>query len=138
MPAMKSKIQNLKPVLSAAEVSKIEMMLVTGYAGIGKSVLVQEVYKPITQQRGYFISGKFDQLQRNIPYSAFIQAFQSLMRHLLTESEAEIAIWREKLLAALGPNGQVIIAVIPEVEFVIGPQPEATELGPVEAQNRFN
>ena len=74
------------------------MMLVAGYAGIGKTALVQEVYKPITRQRGYFVTGKFDQFQRNVPYSALIQAFRSLMRQILTESEAQIAIWRERLL----------------------------------------
>lgn len=114
------------------------MMLVSGYAGIGKTALVQEVYKPITYRRGYFIGGKFDQLQRDIPYTAFIQAFRLLIQQLLTEREAEIAVWREKLWAALSPNGQVIRDVIPEVELIIGPQPEVPTLSPKEAQNRFN
>ncbi|HXV99790.1 MAG TPA: AAA family ATPase, partial [Anaerolineae bacterium] len=115
-----------------------ELMLVSGYSGIGKSALVQEIYKPITRQRGYFIAGKFDQFQRDIPYASLVQAFRSLVRQLLTETESQIAAWREKLLAALGPNGQVIIDVIPEVELIIGPQPEAPALGVAEAQNRFN
>ncbi|WP_346341643.1 serine/threonine-protein kinase PknK [[Phormidium] sp. ETS-05] len=115
-----------------------EMMLVSGYSGIGKSALVQEVHKPITQARGYFISGKFDQYQRNIPYSALLQALASLVRQLLTESSTEIAAWREKLLAAFGPNGRVIIEVIPEVELIVGSQPELPTLGPSETQNRFN
>jgi len=115
-----------------------ELMLVSGYSGIGKSALVQEIYKPITWQRGYFIAGKFDQFQRDIPYASLVQAFRSLIRQLLTESEREIETWREKLLAALGPNGQVIIDVIPEVELIIGPQPEVPLLGIAEAQNRFN
>ncbi|MEG5038830.1 MULTISPECIES: AAA family ATPase [unclassified Microcoleus] len=115
-----------------------ETMLVSGYSGIGKSALVQEIYKPITRQRGYFISGKFDQFQRNIPYASLIQAFRSLVLQLLMESEADIATWREKLLAALGFNGQVIIEVIPEVELIVGLQPAIPELPPAEAQNRFN
>ncbi|EGK86803.1 GAF domain-containing protein [Microcoleus vaginatus PCC 9802] len=115
-----------------------EMMLVAGYSGIGKSVLVAEVHKPITQKRGYFISGKFDQFQRNIPYLAVVSAFQGLMRQLLTESEAQLNLWREKLLAAFGSNGQVIIEVIPEVELIIGKQPPVPELSPAESQNRFN
>ncbi len=118
--------------------SKIEMMLVSGYTGIGKSTLVQEVYKPITRQRGYFITGKFDQFQRNIPYASLIQAFRTLVRHLLTGTEAEIETWREKLLGALGPNGQVIIEVIPEVELIIGPQSAVPVLPLTEARNRFN
>lgn len=113
-----------------------EIMMVSGYTGIGKSALVREVYKPITRQRGYFISGKFDQFQRNIPYASLLQAFKLLVHQLLTESE--IAAWREKLLAALEPNGQVIIEVIPEVELIIGPQPEVPVLPPTEARNRFN
>lgn len=115
-----------------------ELMLVAGYSGIGKSALVQEIYKPLTRQRGYFIAGKFDQFQRDIPYASLIQAFQSLMRQLLTESEAAIAIWRKKLVKALGKTGQVIIEVIPELERIIGPQPAVPTLGPTEAQNRFH
>src|SRR5919202_1419003 len=125
-----SKIQNPK--------SKIEMMLVAGYSGIGKSALVAEVHKPITRSRGYFISGKFDQFGRNIPYSAVVDAFQGLVQQLLTESETQLNLWREKLLAAICPNGQVIIDVIPEVELIVGKQPAVLELGPSESQNRFN
>src|SRR6478672_12775799 len=114
------------------------MMLISGYSGIGKSALVQELYKPITQQRGYFISGKFDQYQRNIPYSAIVNAFQDLAKQLLAESEENLNEWREKLLAALGINGQVMIDVIPEIELIIGKQPAPPELGAAEAENRFN
>ncbi|MEG5061391.1 AAA family ATPase [Microcoleus sp. A2-C5] len=116
----------------------VEMILVSGYSGIGKSCLVNEVQKPIVQQRGYFISGKFDQFKRNIPYASLIQAFQSLIRQLLTESAASIQTWKQKLLAALGSNGKVVTDVIPEVELIIGKQPEVPQLGPTESQNRFN
>lgn len=115
-----------------------EMMLVSGYSGIGKSSLVNEVQKPIVRQHGYFISGKFDQLKRNIPYASLIQAFQGLMRHLLTETSDKLAIWKQQLLEALGSNGQVIVDVIPEVELIIGPQGAVPQLGPFESQNRFN
>ena len=115
-----------------------EMMLVSGYSGIGKSVLIQEVYKPLTRQRGYFIAGKFDQFQRDIPYASLIQAFRSLVQQLLTESETEINHWREKLQGELGGSGQVIIEVIPEVELIIDPQPPLPDLPPTEQQNRFN
>ncbi|MEW6499652.1 MAG: AAA family ATPase, partial [Cyanobacteriota bacterium] len=133
--------QEIETLLTAFErvsLGSTEMMLIAGYSGIGKSALVQELYKPITQLRGYFISGKFDQFQRNIPYSGFASAFSGLIRQLLTESEAQLARWREKLLAALGLNGQVIIDVIPEVELIIGPQLPVAELGVTESQNRFN
>jgi PAS domain S-box-containing protein len=115
-----------------------ELMLVAGYSGIGKSMLVHEIYKPITQQRGYFISGKFDQYQKDIPYASLVQAFRSLIEQILTESEAQITTWRKKLLTALGDNRQVIIDVIPEVELIVGPQPTIPELGSEEAQNLFN
>ncbi len=115
-----------------------EMMLVSGYSGIGKSALVHEVHKPIVRQRGYFISGKFDQFKRNIPYASVIQAFQELMRQILTENDERIAMWKSKLLKALGPNGKVIADVIPEVEKIIGSPPAIAQLGPSESQNRFN
>ncbi|MGC1247959.1 MAG: AAA family ATPase, partial [Spirulinaceae cyanobacterium] len=118
--------------------ARSELMLVAGYSGIGKSALVAEVYKPITKKRGYFIEGKFDQFQRNIPYSAIVSAFKALMQQLFTESKAQLQQWREKLLEALGSNGQVVIDVIPEVELIIGKQPPVTELGATESQNRFN
>ncbi|MGB3558561.1 MAG: AAA family ATPase [Geitlerinemataceae cyanobacterium] len=118
--------------------SKIEMMLVAGYSGIGKSALVQEIYQPITEKRGYFISGKFDQFQRNIPYSAIVAAFKELVGQLLTESEPQLKQWKEKLLTALGSNAQVIIDVIPEVELIVGKQPAVPELGLTESRNRFN
>lgn len=117
---------------------KSQLVLVTGYSGIGKTSIVNEVHKPIVAARGYFIAGKFDQFKRNIPYAAIIQAFQELIRQLLTESKIQIAHWSASLLAALGANGQVIIDVIPEVEWIIGAQPEVPQLGATEAQNRFN
>lgn len=116
---------------------KSEMMLVSGYSGIGKSSLVNEVHKPIVGARGYFIAGKFDQFKRNIPYASLIQAFVSLMRQLLTEDAANLQAWRDKLQRALGANGQAVIDVIPEVELIIGQQPPLPQLGPTEAQNRF-
>ncbi|MEG4067096.1 AAA family ATPase [Microcoleus sp. Pol11C2] len=115
-----------------------QMFMIAGYSGIGKSAIVQELYKPITQKRGYFISGKFDQYQRNIPYSAVVSALRELVKQLLAESEAKLQEWRQKLLTALGINGQVIIDVISEVELIIGKQPAVPEVGASESQNRFN
>jgi predicted ATPase/signal transduction histidine kinase len=115
-----------------------EMVLVTGYSGVGKSALVNEIHKSIVKTRGYFISGKFDQFKRNIPYTAIVSAFQDLIRQILAETQESIAIWKQKLLEALGSNGQAIAEVIPEVELIIGPQPDIPQLGPTEAQNRFH
>ncbi|MBW4430471.1 MAG: AAA family ATPase [Pelatocladus maniniholoensis HA4357-MV3] len=117
---------------------QVEMMLVYGFAGIGKSALVQEIYQPITQKRGCFISGKFDQFQRNIPYSAIAVALQKLVRQLLSEPDEYVQQWRSRLLAGLGNNGQLIVDVIPEVELIVGKQPPVPEVEAAEAQNRFN
>lgn len=117
---------------------KTEMAMVSGYAGIGKTSLVKEIYKSITTERGHFVSGKFDQLQRNTPYSALIHAFQELVCELLIEREEGLEYWKEELLSALGPNGQTIIDIIPDVELIIGLQQPVIDLGPIESQNRFN
>ncbi len=115
-----------------------ELMLVAGRSGIGKSVLVRELHKPVTESRGYFIAGKFDQLQRTMPHSALVSAFRSLIQQLLGEGEEQLERWRSELLHALGPNGRVITDVIPEVQLIVGPQPEVQKLGANEAENRFN
>ena len=115
-----------------------ELMLVSGPAGVGKTALVQEVYRSMAQQRGYFIAGKFDQFQRNIPYAALAQAFRALVQQILTESEEKITAWKNALTAALGPNLQVVIDVIPEVELIVGPQPAIPPRPPAEAQNRLH
>ncbi len=114
-----------------------EFILISGSSGIGKTTLVQELHKPITRQRGYFVSGRFDQLQRNIPYRAFTEAFQNLVRQLLTESEAQLELWRQKLRQALGSNGQLIIDIVPHLAMILGPQPPVADLEPVATQNRF-
>jgi predicted ATPase/signal transduction histidine kinase len=113
------------------------MLLVGGYPGIGKTALIQELYKPIVRQRGYFISGKFDQIVRSIPFGGLIQAFRGLVRQVLTESEARLEGWRSALAQALGANGGVLAEVIPEIEFIIGKQAPPVPLGSTEALNRF-
>ena len=113
------------------------MMLVGGYAGVGKTSLIQEVYKPIVRQRGYFIAGKFDQIARSTPFGALIQAFRGFVQQLLTESEDRLAAWRSHLIEALEVNGSVIAEVIPQIELVLGKQPASPVLAPTEAQNRF-
>jgi predicted ATPase/signal transduction histidine kinase len=114
------------------------MVLVAGYSGVGKTAVVNEVHKPIVAARGYFIKGKFDQLGRNVPFSALIQALRELMGLLLGESDAQIQQWKSKILSALGKNAQVIIEVIPELELIIGKQPTVTELSGSAATHRFN
>ncbi|MEH1804253.1 trifunctional serine/threonine-protein kinase/ATP-binding protein/sensor histidine kinase [Nostoc sp.] len=115
-----------------------ELMLVAGFSGIGKTAIINEVHKPIAQQRGYFIKGKFDQFNRNIPFSAFVQMFRDLMGQLSRENDTQLSAWKTKILAALGDNGQVIIEVIPELEQIIGQQLPSPNLSGTAAQNRFN
>ncbi|WP_199333414.1 AAA family ATPase [Oculatella sp. FACHB-28] len=117
---------------------KPELILISGYSGVGKSSLVSELQKPIVQTRGVFISGKFDQYKRDIPYSTIVQAFQGLVRQLLTEPEEQLAVWRDRIQATVGNNGRLITDVIPEVELIIGEQPPIPVLGSAESQNRFN
>jgi len=114
-----------------------EALMVRGYSGMGKSSLIHEIHKPIVEKKGLFIEGKFDQFKRNIPYASIIQAFQELVRQLLTSTTQEIEHWCSLLLESLGPNGQVIVDVIPDLELLIGPQPTLPELTPAEANNRF-
>ncbi|UBF23578.1 serine/threonine-protein kinase PknK [Kovacikia minuta CCNUW1] len=116
----------------------IELMLVAGFSGIGKTAVVNEVHKPIVRWNGYFIKGKFDQFNRNIPLSAFVQALRDLMGQLLSETDQQVAQWRDRILSALGENAQIIIDVIPELEQIVGKQPPVPDLTGSAAQNRFN
>ncbi len=114
-----------------------ELVLVSGYSGIGKSSVVNELHKVLVLPRGLFASGKFDQYKRDIPYSTLAQAFQSLIRALLAKSEAELNSWRETLREALGRNGLLIVDLVPELKLIIGEQPPVPELEPQDAQRRF-
>ncbi|MEG4231406.1 AAA family ATPase [Microcoleus sp. Pol11C3] len=133
-----TEVETLLEAFERVSSGTTEMMLVAGLSGIGKTVVVNEVHKPIVRQRGYFIKGKFDQFNRNIPFSAFVQSFRDLMGQLLSESDEQLGKWQTQILQTLGDNAQVIIEVIPELEKIIGQQPPATELSGVAAQNLFN
>jgi predicted ATPase/signal transduction histidine kinase/ActR/RegA family two-component response regulator len=114
-----------------------ELVLVSGPPGIGKSALVNELQKPIVRERGFFLAGKFDQYNRNVPYATIVQTFRGLVLEILAEPEERLAAWRQRLQAALGVNGKIITDVIPEVERVVGGQPPVPELPLAETQNRF-
>src|SRR6218665_3268417 len=115
-----------------------ELILVRGYSGIGKSSVVHELHKPVVQRRGFFLSGKFDQLQRDVPYVTLAQAIRGLVQQLLAGTDEEVAWWRERLRQALQGNGQVIVDLVPQLSLLLGPQPAVPELPPAEAQHRFN
>ncbi|HLO86519.1 MAG TPA: AAA family ATPase [Nostocaceae cyanobacterium] len=133
-----TEVKNLLQAFDRVSAGNTEMMLVAGFSGIGKTAVVHEVHKPIVKQRGYFIQGKYDQFTRNLPFSAIVQAFRDLIGQLLTENKEQVKQWKNKILAAVGENCQVIIDVIPEVELLIGKQPCVSELTGSAAQNRFN
>jgi PAS domain S-box-containing protein len=114
-----------------------ELVLLSGYSGIGKSSLVNELHKVLVPRRGFFATGKFDQYKRHVPYAALLQAFQSLIRWLLGRSEAELQSWRDRLQQALDPHGALIVELVPELKLVIGAQPPVPDLPPHDAQNRL-
>jgi serine/threonine protein kinase len=116
---------------------KPELVLVSGYSGIGKSAVVNELHKPLVPPRGLFASGKFDQYKRDIPYATLAQAFQSLIRPLLSKKEDDLRKWRDALRDALDPNGLLIVELVPELKHIVGEQPPVPELPPQEAQRRF-
>jgi predicted ATPase/class 3 adenylate cyclase len=115
-----------------------EFCMVSGYAGVGKTVLVNEIIKPLLRVQGYMIQGKFEQLRGSKPYSAVAAAFQGLVTQLLAESDDQRQALRQRVLAAVAPNGQLLIDLLPEFELIIGPQPAVSELARTEAQNRFH
>jgi PAS domain S-box-containing protein len=114
-----------------------ELVLISGYSGVGKSSVVNELHKVLAPPRGLFASGKFDQFKRDIPYATLAQAVQTLVRQILVKSEEEVSKWRAALAEAVGSNGRLIVNLIPEVEVLIGKQPPVPELPPQDAQNRF-
>ncbi|KYC36823.1 histidine kinase [Scytonema hofmannii PCC 7110] len=131
-------VQTLLEAFGRVANGACELMLVAGFSGIGKTSVVNEVHKPIARWNGYFIKGKFDQYNRNIPLNAFVQAFRDLMGQLLSESDTQLKHWKTRILDTLGENARVIIDVIPEMEKIVGEQPAVPELSGNAAQNRFN
>ena len=130
-------ITALEAALERVSQGGTEMVLVSGSAGVGKTALVGEIHRSIAQKNGFFLSGKFDQLRHNIPYSALIQALRGLIREISVANKSGMERWKSRIRAALGPNGQLVTRVIPELEQVIGPQPPLPEMGAQEARNRF-
>jgi predicted ATPase/C4-dicarboxylate-specific signal transduction histidine kinase len=115
----------------------VKLVLIGGYSGVGKTALINEVHKPILEKRGYFLSGKFDQFKRNIPYFSLIQAFTGLIRQILTEKEDNVNIWKENILKACSPNTALLTELIPELLHITGTPPPIPEFSAQEAEDRF-
>jgi PAS domain S-box-containing protein len=131
-------IETLRAAFDAAVVSATpQLVLVSGYSGIGKSSVVSELQRALVPSRGLFAAGKFDQLRRDVPYATLAQAFQSLVRQLLSRPDAELTEWREQLCHALSPNGALLFDLIPELKFVIGEQSAVPEITSSDAKARF-
>ena len=127
----------LRAAFTRASAGGRELVVVTGGPGIGKSALVNRLWPTVSDVHGYYAAGKFDQLQRSVPFSGVAEALRSLVRQLLMESETTLEGWRKRIDDAVTPNGQLLVTIVPELERIIGQQPEVTEVGPVEAKNRF-
>jgi len=138
MYARETEVQELLAAFARVAGGNRELLTLSGYPGIGKSSVIKEIYKPITEQKGYFIAGKYDRLNRNIPYSALVEALQELVRCLLSESDRKLSQLKAVLLKALGQNGEMIVSVIPDLALILGVQPPIVALPPVESQNRFS
>jgi len=130
-------VNTLMAAFGRAATGRSGLMLVAGDPGIGKSALINEVHKPILERRGYFIAGKYEQFRSDVPYSSVMQAFQRLIRQLLSESEERISFWANQIQKAVGVNGKLITDLIPSMELIIGKQAEVEVLGAEESRNRF-
>lgn len=132
-----AQVEALLAAFERARAGRAELITVAGEGGVGKSALVNEIHKPIARKGGYFVRGKFDPVSRDMPLVPVARAFRDLLRQILSEPPRALEAWRARLLAAVGDSGRVLFDLIPELELVIGPQPEVAALGPTEASNRF-
>lgn len=130
--------QNLLTAFENIRKGGVELFLISGYSGVGKTSLVYEIHRPVTLAKGYFVEGKADQLRKNVPYLPWIQALTGLINQLLAKEEGQLVLWSERIQAALGDMGKVLTKVIPNLELLIGEQPDVPALEPTQAQNRFN
>jgi predicted ATPase/signal transduction histidine kinase/DNA-binding NarL/FixJ family response regulator len=138
MYGREKELGQLSQAFDRASTGRCELLLVAGYAGTGKTALVHEMHKSVIERNGYFIEGKFDQLQRDVPYFGWIQAFAGFVNYILMGNEVQLARWKEDINSAVGSIGKVLTDVIPNLELIIGEQHAIPDLSGVEAQNRFN
>jgi predicted ATPase len=133
-----AEVAALHAAFEEASAGPAMLLLVAGYSGVGKSALIHELQKDVVRGHGHFIGGKFDQLDRSLPYGAVVQALRALVKHLLGEPEAALAVYKQRFSSAMGPNGRVLLDLVPELETILGPQPPVPALPPREAQTRLH
>src|SRR5262245_17183379 len=127
-------LQALQAALGRVSGGAVELLLVTGKTGEGKSAFVREIEKSLLDRGGYFISGKFDSVEQGVPYDAVLQAFRDLIRQILLEPTSALEAWKDKIGGAAGANAGILVDLIPELEIVLGPQPRVPELGPLQSK----
>lgn len=130
-------IHTLMEALKKVSQGSAELIFITGDAGIGKSMLVDEIYKSLVKTQAYYIKGKCDQFKRNIPYQCLVQALEKMMQQIVLEGPATILKWRGLIQKAVGARGKIITDILPDLKLILGTQPDLEELGPLESQNRF-
>lgn len=133
-----SEINLLLSEFNKAVQGSVELTLISGQPGVGKSAIVQEIQKSLVLKDGFFISGKFDQFKRNIPYEPIVQALQKLISEISSKKQNELIHWKNLIQKAVGLNGKLIIEMIPQLKTLIGPQPDILEVGLNEGKNRFD
>ncbi len=131
-------LKQLREILNKIDPSGVEVLIVSGYSGVGKTTVINALESELVSRGGYFAMGKFGQQKQNIAYSGLGELFGHLVKQILSADDASILRWRKKLLSALGGNGQVIIDIVPELKLLIGEQSALTEMSPLEAKNRFD
>ena len=129
--------QRLREIFSRVSVGQGWLVLVSGLSGVGKTALVAQFLSESSGRSCLSISGKYGQMQASAPFSALGQAFKALAMHVLGGKESELGRWRERIMAELHPNAQLLIDIVPELGLVLGPQPQAQEVGPLDAQGRL-
>lgn len=133
-----SEIQTLVSALKrVASDGRPELLLVSGPSGIGKTALVNHLSGQSVAFGGLFASGKFDQYKENIPYTTVTQAFETLVRQILSKSDTKVRQWLDRITGALGSNARLISNLLPELDLIVGKQPAVRELPPQDARDRF-
>lgn len=133
-----SEVEQLRSVLDQSIAGQMQLLLVAGYSGVGKTSVVHEIQKEVISRHAIYVEGKFDQLGRTLPYSAWAQALTQLVNHWLAGNKSDLDGWRKTMLEAVGVQGQILTDIVPALESIIGPQPDVPRLGGMESQNRFN